>query len=141
IADIKSDFKSNIDHPFKKKISLVRGKVDKIATEINTRKQWGEKINKQYIKELEKANLQLRKLEEERELIESNVIYDNAFEWRFEFPEALNDDGDFVGFDVVIGNPPYVYRNAEIENVKDYFNSNYYNTSGNYDLYKFFIEQ
>jgi len=50
-------------------------------------------------------------------------------------------DGDFVGFDVVIGNPPYVYRNADIENLKEYFNSNYYNTSGNYDLYKFFIEQ
>ena len=42
---------------------------------------------------------------------------------------------------IVIGNPPYVYRNADIENVKEYFNSNYYNTSGNYDLYKFFIEQ
>ena len=29
------------------------------------------------------------------------------FEWRFEFPEVLNDDGDYLGFDVVIGNPPY----------------------------------
>ena len=36
------------------------------------------------------------------------AIYDHAFEWRFEFPEVLNDDGDFVGFDVVIGNPPYI---------------------------------
>ncbi|MFA5566958.1 MAG: TaqI-like C-terminal specificity domain-containing protein, partial [Acidimicrobiia bacterium] len=36
-----------------------------------------------------------------------NKIYENAFEWRFEFPEVLNDDGDFVGFDVVIGNPPW----------------------------------
>jgi hypothetical protein len=32
----------------------------------------------------------------------------NAFEWRFEFPEVLDDDGNFVGFDVVIGNPPYM---------------------------------
>jgi len=30
-----------------------------------------------------------------------------CFEWRFEFPEVLDDDGNFVGFDVVIGNPPY----------------------------------
>jgi len=67
-------------------------------------------------------------------------LYDNSFEWRFEFPEVLDNDGKFVGFDVVIGNPPYVYRNAEIENLKEYFNSHYYNTSGNYDLYKFFIE-
>jgi adenine-specific DNA-methyltransferase len=28
----------------------------------------------------------------------------------FEFPEVLNNDGDFVGFDVVIGNPPYILK-------------------------------
>jgi len=42
------------------------------------------------------------------EEIKNSVVYQNAFEWRFEFPEVLNDDGDFVGFDVVIGNPPYM---------------------------------
>ena len=42
------------------------------------------------------------------EEIESGKIYQNAFEWRFEFPEVLNEQGDFVGFDVVIGNPPYI---------------------------------
>ena len=41
------------------------------------------------------------------EEIESGKIYQNAFEWRFEFPEVLNEEGNFVGFDVVIGNPPY----------------------------------
>ncbi len=34
--------------------------------------------------------------------------YQNAFEWRFEFPEVLDDDGDFLGFDCIIGNPPYM---------------------------------
>src|SRR5690606_28972417 len=34
--------------------------------------------------------------------------YENAFEWRFEFPEVLNDDWDFIGFDAIIGNPPYI---------------------------------
>ena len=33
--------------------------------------------------------------------------YKNAFEWRFEFPEVLDENGDFMGFDLVIGNPPY----------------------------------
>ena len=46
-------------------------------------------------------------MENEKENILSNVIYKNAFEWRFEFPEVLNDKGDFEGFDVVIANPPY----------------------------------
>ncbi len=42
------------------------------------------------------------------------AIYRNAFEWRFEFPEVLNDEGDFIGFDLVVGNPPYFsVSNAE----------------------------
>jgi type II restriction/modification system DNA methylase subunit YeeA len=40
--------------------------------------------------------------------IENNPLYKTAFEWRFEFPEVLNDEGDFVGFDIIIGNPPYI---------------------------------
>lgn len=40
--------------------------------------------------------------------IESGKNYENAFEWRFEFPEVLDENGNFVGFDVVIGNPPYI---------------------------------
>jgi adenine-specific DNA-methyltransferase len=31
-----------------------------------------------------------------------------CFEWRFEFPEVLDENGNFIGFDVVIGNPPYI---------------------------------
>uniref|UniRef100_UPI0040476200 DUF7149 domain-containing protein n=1 Tax=Roseivirga sp. TaxID=1964215 RepID=UPI0040476200 len=150
IADIKSDFKTNIDNPFKKKISAARGKVDKIATEINTQKQWGEKLNKQLFKDLEKATQQLKKLEAERESIESNVIFDNAFEWRFEFPEVLNDDGDFVGFDVVIGNPPYAVvekeRNTPLEPYKSILD--YSELTGRYlaveggkqNLYRVFIK-
>lgn len=39
--------------------------------------------------------------------LENNAVYANALEWRFEFPEILDVDGNFMGFDVVIGNPPY----------------------------------
>ncbi|WP_017293078.1 type IIG restriction enzyme/methyltransferase [Geminocystis herdmanii] len=38
---------------------------------------------------------------------QNNVIYRHGFEWRFEFPEVLNKNGDFIGFDMIIGNPPY----------------------------------
>ncbi len=51
---------------------------------------------------------ELQKLEAQIEEIEKGKIYENAFEWRFEFPEALDENGDFVGFDMVIGNPPYI---------------------------------
>ncbi len=55
-------------------------------------------------KKREKVEHALTKAKE----IESGKIYQNAFEWRFEFPEVLNEQGEFVGFDVVIGNPPYI---------------------------------
>lgn len=45
------------------------------------------------------------------------------------------------GFDVVIGNPPYTYRNAIIDNEKNYFKKEYKSAEGNYDLYKFFMEK
>lgn len=34
-------------------------------------------------------------------------IFKGSLEWMFEFPEVLDDDGRFIGFDAVIGNPPY----------------------------------
>lgn len=34
-------------------------------------------------------------------------IYNNTLEWMIEFPEILDDNGIFQGFDIVIGNPPY----------------------------------
>lgn len=74
-------------------------------------------------------------------LIENNKIYENAFEWRFEIPEVLNDDGEYIGFDVVIGNPPYLYRGLDVSLTKDYFKKNFVSTEGNFDLYKFFIER
>ena len=143
IADIKSDFRSEIDNPFKKKISLARGKIENIAAEINTQKNWGNKVNKQLFKDLEKATANLKKLEAERDDIETNKIFENAFEWRFEFPEVLNEDGDFMGFDVVIGNPPYM-RVQEIQvsqpAQKNYYESKYQNAKAAYDLANIFFE-
>ena len=92
------------------------------------------KIKKQ--EEVEKA------LKNQRE-IESGKIYQNAFEWRFEFPEVLNEQGEFVGFDVVIGNPPYM-RIQEIEKTqpleKIHYEKVYRSTKGSFDLANLFFE-
>ena len=64
--------------------------------------------------------------------IKSNAIYKNAFEWRFEFPEVLDNEGNFIGFDIVIGNPPYGFRNILTPEEKIYFRKvkNYEFSSG-----------
>ncbi len=57
-----------------------------------------------------KQNLEAEILAKQVEIqtVKDNPIYKDAFEWRFEFPEVLDDNGNFMGFDVVIGNPPYI---------------------------------
>jgi len=60
----------------------------------------------------------------------------NAFDWNKEFKDIM-DNG---GFDVVIGNPPYV-RQEMIGNFKEYFQKHYEVYHGTADLYSYFIEK
>ena len=46
--------------------------------------------------------------EELNKKILDDDIYANSLEWMIEFPEVLADTGKFLGFDAVIGNPPYI---------------------------------
>ncbi|MGL2394357.1 DUF7149 domain-containing protein [Helicobacter pylori] len=65
--------------------------------------------------------------------------YHNAFEWRFEFPEVLDDEGNFLGFDCIIGNPPYI-RQEQIKDLKPLLEKqyqNFYNSTA--DIYTYFF--
>lgn len=144
IADIKSDFRSEIsnnDPKLKRKaklsgelynLTMQTGLFDESAKEKRDRK-----------KRIEKLEVELEKLSTDIEEIKANKIFENAFEWRFEFPEVLNDDGDFVGFDVVIGNPPYM-RVQEIQKSqplqKIHYETQYQNAKAAYDLANIFFE-
>ncbi|GAA6863510.1 class I SAM-dependent DNA methyltransferase [Helicobacter pylori] len=69
--------------------------------------------------------------------------YQNAFEWRFEFPEVLDDEGDFLGFDCIIGNPPYIdYRKID-EKTKIFLSkfSSVYKKSKEGSIFVYFIER
>ncbi len=67
----------------------------------------------------QKLTAEIAKLDADLVKIETKSA--NAFEWRFEFPEVLADDGRFFGFDMVIGNPPYIESRSSVlsETVKD----------------------
>ncbi|GHR56514.1 type II restriction endonuclease Eco57I subunit R [Helicobacter pylori] len=69
--------------------------------------------------------------------------YQNAFEWHFEFPEVLDDEGDFLGFDCIIGNPPYIdYRKID-EKTKIFLSkfSSVYKKSKERSIFVYFIER
>ena len=67
--------------------------------------------------------------------------YKNAFEWRFEFPEVLDENGDFMGFDLVIGNPPYVLILKERLEYGRYKNTYKTANSSKINLYNLFFEK
>ena len=54
------------------------------------------------------AKSKLNKLIEKEHEILNNKKYEKSFEWRFEYPQLLDDKGTFIGFDIIIANPPYI---------------------------------
>ncbi len=91
-------------------------------------------------REQEKKRLseKLKVLQEQVETEKSFFQRYNAFEWRFEFPEVLDENGNFKGFEVVIGNPPYGRYTGLKDDVKNYLKSkNIYGKTG--DISEFFI--
>jgi type I restriction-modification system DNA methylase subunit len=61
---------------------------------------------------------------------------DKAFKWEEQFNEIMREGG----FDVVIGNPPYV-RQEELSEIKPYLEANYETYQGTADLFVYFFEK
>jgi hypothetical protein len=110
INDIKTDFRTEIGYNSKEQRDLIKFG-EELYQKYNAPKLFEDTLSGTLKKKQEKERKELENkvsnLKKTIEEIKSNKIYENAFEWRFEFPEVLNNEGDFVGFDVIIGNPPY----------------------------------
>ena len=98
IKSIKSDFETEVAANDKRLVQLKKLNGD-LFTHTNqtflferSKKElteWNKKVNE--------LTGKIKKLETELDEIKNNKVYENAFEWRFEFPEVLNDEGDFRG--------------------------------------------
>jgi len=64
------------------------------------------------------------------------VAGDKAFDWNKRFKEVM----DKGGFDVIIGNPPYVNNRNLNDKDKEYFESKYTTAYQQYDIYVLFYE-
>lgn len=141
INDIKTNFRSEIanNDPMLKRLSLLRGELFALSNQTSLFEQ-SKKEKDEWNKKVARLAADTSKLETEIEDVKSNKIYDNAFEWRFEFPEVLDDNGAFIGFDVVVGNPPYI-RQEEFSPIKNYLQSHFTTYAGTADLYVYFVER
>ncbi|WP_374297575.1 Eco57I restriction-modification methylase domain-containing protein [Acinetobacter sp.] len=143
IADIKSDFRSEIslNDPKVKKLRRLSDELHQMTNQ-GQLFEMSKKEKADWNKKVKKLTDETKKLEIEIEEIKANKIFENAFEWRFEFPEVLNDDGEFVGFDVVIGNPPYILSRENFDDkAKQYFYNNFNSIHEKPNLYILFIEK
>ncbi len=142
IADIKSDFRSEIslNDPKVKKLRKLSGELFQMTNQQQLF-EMSKKEKADWNKKVQQLTEETKKLETEIEEIKANKIFENAFEWRFEFPEVLNDDGDFVGFDVVIGNPPYIQLQAMKETSEELKRFNYITYEKTGDIYALFYEK
>ena len=107
IDRIKADFRTEIskNDPLQIKLNKASNELYTLLTQV---KLFDDEAKIKRDKQIrEKLEADITKWAAEIEDVKNNAIYKNAFEWRFEFPEVLNNNGDFEGFDVVIGNPPY----------------------------------
>lgn len=84
---------------------------------------------------------QIEMFEEYKGTAGDTIDFSNSLEWMFEFPEILDDEGRFTGFDAIIGNPPYVQLQSMGEMSDVYSKRDYscYNKSA--DLYCLFVER
>ncbi|TQA32204.1 N-6 DNA methylase, partial [Enterococcus faecalis] len=136
ITKIKSSFDDTATSPelrrlkkLQKELS-VAGLVDLFGDEKEEQKRFDE-----ISKELSKAQKDFDKAMQ-------NPMFANGLEWRMEFPEILSEDGEFEGFDLVIGNPPYIFaRNQSFsEDMKKYFSETYDVSEYQANTYTLFIE-
>ena len=143
IREVKSGFKTEIlvQDPKSRSLENLRAEVRMLELP-QTMFDETEEEKKQREERRKISQAKLSKLEDEINEIKNNKIFENAFEWRFEFPEVLDDDGRYVGFDILIGNPPYIFTRESIsQQDKDYFNSHYKQTQFKINLYLLFVER
>ena len=70
------------------------------------------------------GSIQVSIFENDDKILEDDYkLFKDSFEWAFEFPEILGENGEFLGFDCIIGNPPYGATLDELS--KDYCKKKY----------------
>ena len=102
IENIKNAFRTQLSDWEKTKRRKLREQIRDLEMPLMFGKRTKEE--EENLKKLKKA---LSQAEKEKNDLENNKIYGDSFEWRFEFPALLNNEGDFIGFDIIIGNPPF----------------------------------
>lgn len=128
---------------FRKRIKEYRDAVAKYKNESNKENKRKVEQSIESIKNKICSEVQLDLFDKEwNDKASSESIYKNSLEWMLEFPEVLDENGTFIGFDVVIGNPPYVFSREQISAAdKEIYKKSFQLTQFKINLYILFFEK
>lgn len=126
INQIKTDFRTEIgkNDPLLIRKNKLGGDLYNLLNQVQVFEP-SEKEKKERDKKKVQLESDINKLSLQIEEIKSSAIYKDAFEWRFEFPEVLDHEGKLIGFDAVVGNPPYLPLESFTESQRDFFRLKY----------------
>jgi type II restriction/modification system DNA methylase subunit YeeA len=126
------------------KVRKLEDDIKNLRDENQLFKYSGEEI-KQRLQKAWELEQEKKRLEEQIEAEEKELAQRNYFEWRIEFPEVLDDNGNYVGFDIVIGNPPYIQLQKAYDSRNKYADrykaQNYQTFARTGDIYCLFYER
>lgn len=153
ISEIKSYFKTELEDKMRfytrEEKKLIKKYFMYLDVSSNMKNLFDDRKDEKELSSKAKKGLdKIRKAIESKSQYANTVKYDklykNAFEWRYEFPSLLDDNGDFKGFDLVIGNPPYLRIQGIREVNPDFADElveKYKSATGSFDLYVTFVER
>jgi type II restriction/modification system DNA methylase subunit YeeA len=141
IDQIKGQFRTEIAKYTDPRVVRIQKLSEELYLKYQGTQLFDSKLTEEQKKKRQKLVDEHEKLSTELEEAKNSKIYQNAFEWRFEFPEVLDDNGDFIGFDAVIGNPPYISLQKIKDSTKLYSNQGFQTFTKLGDLYCLFYEK
>ena len=141
IGEVKTSIKTQISQKDPKVLEKTRLE-KKLADILAPKLPFPDEVkNKNQREEVKKLREKISKVQQEIDAIKNNKIFVNAFEWRIEFPEVWNEVDEFEGFDIVIGNPPYIQLQKMGDDADALQKMNYLTYERTGDIYCLFYER
>lgn len=108
VDDIKKNIVLELDIELNKNLQKFKGELFILEQKITQLNLLGFQIRDKEHKDLNNKKKKINITSGELNHILNTQNFKNSFEWRIEFPEVLDSEGNFLGFDIIIGNPPYI---------------------------------
>lgn len=101
IQNIKNEFFGSFKTPAGERLDRAQARMNKVGQ--------GNLFHETNLEEFKELKAKAKKAQKAYEKAKNSPVFNHSMEWRMKFLEVLDSNGDFVGWDLVIANPPYIF--------------------------------